>query len=89
MFSAGGMALAPFVIFAHVDEPELLARVEPPFNFADGNFADARPGVLAEIFKSFRMLHHYSSDLDRFLIAYKKEDIDGARMTRTGAGHRA
>src|SRR5262249_5472157 len=52
----------PFMIFAHVDEPELLARVELPFDLADGDFADARPGVLAEFFKCFRMLHHYPSE---------------------------
>jgi hypothetical protein len=62
MFGAGGMVLALFVIFAHVDEPERLARVELPFDLVDGNFADTRSGVLAEFFKSFRMLHHYSSE---------------------------
>src|SRR5215475_10175688 len=62
MLGALGVALLPFVIFTHVDEPEILSRVEPPFDLGDGYFADARPGVLAEFFKCFRMLHHCPSE---------------------------
>src|SRR5262245_60022147 len=57
MLGARGVILLPFVVFAHVNEAELLAGVEFPFDLGDRDFADPRSGVLAEFFKSLRMFH--------------------------------
>src|SRR5262245_62341565 len=87
MLSAGGVVPFPFAILSHVDEPEFLARIELQFDLLDGDFADARPGVLAEFFKCFRMLHHFSSENGRanwpLCLDLPKDQIEGIKAKRT------
>jgi hypothetical protein len=54
-----------FAVFADVDENELVAAIEPAFDFVNGGFADALPGVFDNLQKARWMLMSHGRSLSR------------------------
>src|SRR5437868_407341 len=80
MHRARDVTLLPFVVFADVDQSELLAGVDALLHFSDVGFLDARLGIVDQSEKGGSVLHGFFSDSYYFTAA--------AISPRSRRGHR-